>query len=158
MDGLEPALLTAAAEEAVAHLRALIRIDTSNPPGNERPAIDYIAALLRREGIEPRVFEPSPGRANLVARLSGDGTAPPLLLTSHVDTVPAGAARWEHDPFSGDLAGGFIWGRGAVDMKGMTAFQLATVLALKRAGISLRRDLILLALADEEDGMGRGSR
>src|SRR3954469_3689066 len=138
-----------AKDEAIEHLRALLRFDTTNPPGNERPAIDYLEGVLRREGIEPRVFEPAPGRANLVARLKGDGSAPPLLLTSHVDVVTAEPARWTHGPFSGDVADGYLFGRGAVDMKGMTAMELASFLALKREGAKLKRDVILLALADE---------
>src|SRR5688572_16497174 len=143
------ATLERAQEEAIEHLRALIRFDTTNPPGNERPAIDYIASVLRREGVEPKIFEPAPGRANLVARLRGDGSAPPLLLTSHVDVVLAEPSRWTHGPFSGDIADGYLWGRGAVDMKGMTAFELASFLELKRSGVKLKRDVILLALADE---------
>jgi acetylornithine deacetylase/succinyl-diaminopimelate desuccinylase-like protein len=147
-----------AKDEAVEHLRALLRLDTTNPPGNERPAIDHIAAALRREGIEPRILEPAPGRANLVARLRGDGSAPPLLLTSHVDVVTAEPARWTHGPFSGDIADGWLFGRGAVDMKGMTAMELASFLALERSGAKLKRDVILLVLADEEAGMEWGSK
>jgi acetylornithine deacetylase/succinyl-diaminopimelate desuccinylase-like protein len=158
MTAADPRFLAAAEDDAIAHLRALLRFDTTNPPGNERPAIDYVAAALAREGIAAEVFEPAPGRANLVARLRGDGSAPPLLLTSHVDVVAAEPAKWTHGPFSGDLDQGCIWGRGAVDMKGMTAMELATFLALKRGGARLRRDVILLALADEEAGMRAGSR
>ncbi len=132
-----PALPEAALDEAVEHLRALIRFDTTNPPGNERPAIDYLAAALRREGIEPEIFVPAPNRGNLVARLRGDGSAPPLLLTSHVDVVTAEPERWTHGPFSGDLHDGWVYGRGAVDMKGMTAFELSAFLALKRSGARL---------------------
>lgn len=158
MADLNDAVRRQACDDAVACLRALLRFDTTNPPGNERPAVGYIAGVLRQAGIEPRIFEPAPRRANLVARIAGDGTLPPLLLTSHLDTVPADGARWSHPPFAAHEADGFIWGRGAIDMKGMTAFELATLLALKRSGLRLRRDVIFLALADEEDGMTWGSR
>jgi acetylornithine deacetylase/succinyl-diaminopimelate desuccinylase-like protein len=145
-------------DEAIHHLRALLRFDTTNPPGNERPAIDHIARALAAEGIAAEIFEPSPGRANLVARLRGDGSEGPLLLSSHVDVVTAEPEKWTHGPFSGDLDAGFVWGRGAIDMKGMTALELASFLALKRSGARLRRDVILLALSDEEAGMRAGSK
>ncbi|HVY61982.1 MAG TPA: M20/M25/M40 family metallo-hydrolase [Planctomycetota bacterium] len=157
MSAITP-LADAAKDEAIEILRTLLRFDTTNPPGNEKPAIDYLAGLLRKEGIEPKLFEPAPGRANLVARPRGDGSAPPLLLTSHVDVVTAEPARWTHGPFSGDVEGGYVFGRGAVDMKGMPAMEVATFLALKRAGVKLKRDVILLALADEEAGMEWGSK
>ncbi len=147
------------ADDALAHLQALLKLDTTNPPGNEKPAIDYIADRLREVGVEPTLFEPGPGRANLVARLKGDGSGPPLLLTSHVDVVPVEPEKWTRPPFSGEVADGFVWGRGAVDMKGMTAHELAIFRALARAGKDARlgRDVILLALADEENGMTYGS-
>lgn len=145
-------------DEAVEHLRALLRIDTTNPPGNERPAVDYVAGVLRKHGIEPEVFEPAPGRANLVARLKGSGQKAPLLLTSHVDVVMAEPARWTHPPFGAEVADGYLYGRGAVDMKGMTAFELVSFLELKRSGVKLERDVILLVLCDEEAGMEWGSR
>ncbi|HET7738694.1 MAG TPA: M20/M25/M40 family metallo-hydrolase [Tepidiformaceae bacterium] len=147
-----------AVDEAVEHLKALVRFDTTNPPGNELPVIEYVARVLRVEGIEAQVFEPAPGRANLVARLRGDGSKGALLLTSHVDVVLAEAARWTYPPFEAVERDGYIWGRGTVDMKGMTAFQLATMVALKRAGATLERDVILLVLADEEAGMTWGSK
>jgi acetylornithine deacetylase/succinyl-diaminopimelate desuccinylase-like protein len=147
-----------APEEALEVLRALLRFDTTNPPGNEKPCVEHVAALLRREGIEPAIFEPAPGRANLVARIPGDGSEPPLLLTSHVDVVTAERARWTKDPFGAEVDGGYLFGRGTVDMKGMTAMEVATFLALKREGAKLRRDVILLVLADEEAGMEWGSK
>lgn len=136
----------------------LIRFDTTNPPGNETPCIEHIAALLQQEGIGPTVLESAPGRGNVVARLKGDGSAAPLLLMGHVDVVPAEADKWQRPPFSGDLVDGIIWGRGATDMKQMVAMELMTTLLLKRAGAPLRRDVIFMATADEETGgqMGAG--
>jgi acetylornithine deacetylase/succinyl-diaminopimelate desuccinylase-like protein len=145
-------------EQAITTLQELLRFDTTNPPGNETPCIEHIAALLRRGGIESAIFESAPGRGNLVARLKGDGTLPPLLLMGHVDVVPAEADKWERPPFSGDLADGIIWGRGATDMKQMVVMELMTLLWLKRNGVSLKRDVIFMANADEETGgrMGAG--
>ncbi|MEM8953413.1 MAG: M20/M25/M40 family metallo-hydrolase [Verrucomicrobiota bacterium] len=144
--------------EAVETLRGLLRIDTTNPPGIERPAADFVASVLAEDGIESRIIESSPGRANLVARLSGNGEARPLMLTSHLDVVPARAEDWRCDPFSGDEADGCIWGRGAIDMKGMTAMGIAVIRRLKRSGLRLKRDVILAAVADEEAGCAAGSR
>ena len=136
----------------------LIRFDTTNPPGNEMPCIEYIGAALQREGIEPVVLESAPGRGNLIVRLKGDGTLPPLLLMGHVDVVPAEATKWQRPPFSGDLVNGIVWGRGATDMKQMVAMELMVMLLLKREGVALRRDVILMTNADEETGgrMGAG--
>jgi acetylornithine deacetylase/succinyl-diaminopimelate desuccinylase-like protein len=139
-------------EQATTVLQDLIRFDTTNPPGNEMPCIEYIAAMLRREGIEPVVLESAPGRGNLVARHKGDGSLPPLLLMGHVDVVPAEADKWQRPPFSGDLVDGVIWGRGATDMKEMVTMELMTFLLLKRNGVPLKRDVILMANADEEVG------
>ena len=133
-------------------LQDLIRFDTTNPPGNETPCIEYIAATLKREGIEPLVFESAPGRGNLVARLQGDGSQPPLMLMGHVDVVPAEADKWQRAPFSGDLVDGIVWGRGATDMKQMVAMELLTFLLVKCNNIPLKHDLILMANADEEVG------
>ena len=145
-------------DKVTAILRDLIRFDTTNPPGNETPCVEYIAATLRRDGIEPVVLESAPGRGNLVARLKGDGSLPPLLLMGHVDVVPAEADQWQRPPFSGDLVDGIVWGRGATDMKQMVAMELTTMLLLKREGVALKRDVILMANADEETGgrMGAG--
>lgn len=139
-------------DEVTALLQELIRFDTTNPPGNETPCIAHIAAILRREGIEPVVLESAPGRGSLVARLKGDGSAPPLLLMGHVDVVPAEADKWARPPFSGDLVDGIVWGRGATDMKQMVAMELMTLLLLKRTGVPLQRDVILMTNADEETG------
>lgn len=94
-------------------------MDTTDPPGNELAAVEYVAGVLRAEGIEPIVLEAAPQRGNGIARLTGNGSLPPLLLYSHVDVVPAEPAHWSHNPFSGDIADGCVWGRGALDMKGI---------------------------------------
>ncbi len=145
-------------EEATRTLQTLLRFNTTNPPGNETPCIEYVASVLKREGIEPFVFESAPGRGNLVARLKGDGSLPPLLLMGHVDVVVAEEDKWRHPPFSGDLEDGIVWGRGATDMKQMVTMELTTMLLLKRHGIPLKRDVILMTNADEETGglMGAG--
>jgi len=137
-------------KEAVGYLQNLIRLNTTNPPGNEILAAEYIADVLRREGIEPTILESAPGRANLVARLKGSGEAGPLLLSGHIDVVAAEPEFWDRDPFGGDIADGYIWGRGALDMKGMVAAELTVFLYLKRAGLPLKRDVIFMANADEE--------
>ncbi len=145
-------------EQVTTILQDLIRFDTTNPPGNETPCIEHIAAILRRDGIEPIVLESAPGRGNLVARLKGDGSLPPLLLMGHVDVVPAEADKWERPPFTGDLVDGVVWGRGATDMKNMVAVELMTFLLIHRNQVPLKRDVILMANADEEVGgrMGAG--
>ena len=99
--------------EAVGHLKALLRIDTTNPPGNERPAADYIAGVLDREGIDYEIIESEPGRASLVARVAGNGDKGPMLLNGHLDVVPADPEHWDHPPFAAEEADGCIWGRGA---------------------------------------------
>ena len=144
--------------ESTTLLQDLLRFDTTNPPGNETPCAEYIAAILKREGFEPTVLESAPGRGNVVARLRGDGSLAPLLLMGHIDVVPAEADKWQHPPFSGDLSDGIVWGRGATDMKQMVAMELMTLLSLKRAGVALKRDVIFMATADEETGgrMGAG--
>jgi acetylornithine deacetylase/succinyl-diaminopimelate desuccinylase-like protein len=147
-----------AGDEAVAHLQALLRIDTTNPPGREGAAATYIADSLRADGLEPVLLEREPGRSNLVARLRGTGEAAPLLLTAHLDVVEADAARWSHPPFAAEQADGCIWGRGAVDMKNMAALCMTVLKLLKRTGVRLRRDVIFAAVADEEAGSDVGAR
>ena len=147
----------AAFEDSKRILRDLLRIDTTNPPGNERPAIDYIQQLLTAEGFQCELIESAPGRANLVARLSGKGTEKPLLLNAHVDVVPAKAEDWTHPPFDAVEADGCIWGRGAIDMKGFAVMALTVLRQLKRNGVALKRDIIFAAVADEEEGCEFGS-
>ncbi|MET1232175.1 MAG: M20/M25/M40 family metallo-hydrolase [Candidatus Limnocylindrales bacterium] len=156
-------------DEMVGHLQALIRLRTVNPPGDEILAARYLAGVLSEAGLEPVVLEPYPGRGNVIARLKGDGSGGgPLLLLAHLDVVPADPERWTHDPFSGEIAGGYVYGRGAVDMKGMAAMELQVVLGLAReaaaAGLDpardpiprLRRDVIFAGTADEEAGGFQG--
>ena len=147
-------------DEATRYLQDLIRIDTTNPPGNETKAAEYLATVLKSESIESTILESAPGRGNLVARLKGNGRAAPLLLMVHIDVVPAEADKWTHPPFGGDIADGFLWGRGALDTKELAAMELMVLLLLKRdaARKPLARDIIFMANADEEAGgrMGAG--
>jgi len=138
--------------EAVQLLQELIRIDTTNPPGNERAAAMHLQKMLESDGIETRVLDVAPGRANLYARIKGDGSRRPLILLSHLDVVMAEPQRWTVPPFSGELRDGFIYGRGATDMKGTATVQATVMRLLKRLKVPLKRDLILLAVADEEAG------
>src|SRR5687767_5639402 len=145
------------ADDAVRLCQALIRIDTTNPPGNERPAADLIAGELASAGLEPRVLESAPGRGNVVARLRGSGGRPPLLLSAHLDVVEADAPSWTQPPFSGRIVDGFLWGRGAVDMKNMAAMAVAILKHLARARVPLERDVIFAGVADEEAGSDLGA-
>ncbi|MEW1980077.1 M20/M25/M40 family metallo-hydrolase [Citricoccus sp. NPDC079358] len=150
-------------DDVVRICRDLIRIDTSNYGGNdsrgEREAAEYCAALMRDAGMEPTVYESSPGRASVVGRVAGwDTQAPALILHGHLDVVPADASEWTVDPFSAELRDGMIWGRGAVDMKGMDAMILAVLGRLHRSGQQPRRDLIVAFFADEEAGGVYGAR
>ncbi len=146
-------------DETVEHLSRLIRFDTTNPPGNETPAALYLKQVLERAGLaEMQLLEAAPRRGNLIARLRGDGSKPPLLLSAHLDVVPAEPERWAQPPFSGAVADGFVWGRGALDMKQMAAMSLMVMLLARRQGLPLKRDLIFAAVADEEMGMEYGSR
>jgi acetylornithine deacetylase/succinyl-diaminopimelate desuccinylase-like protein len=134
------------------YLEDLVRIDTSNPPGNETRAAAYLKRVADEQGIPSELLGTSPARLNFVARLPGEGKARPLLLMAHTDVVPAVASQWSVAPFSGDLRGGFLWGRGAIDDKSLLAAELAVLVELKSSGRKPTRDVILLAEADEEDG------
>lgn len=145
--------------EALELFRGLLRLDTSNPPGYEAGACEYLAGALRLDGIEPIVHESAPGRANLVARIRGTGTGGgPLLLTAHLDVVPAGDGAWTHPPFGGVEDAGYLWGRGAVDMKNMAAMSTMVVKLVARAQLKLERDIIVAFVADEETGCDLGSK
>jgi acetylornithine deacetylase/succinyl-diaminopimelate desuccinylase-like protein len=145
--------------EALSSLRDLVRLDTSNPPGNERIVADYLSSALGRHGIGAIVREGMPTRANLIARIKGrDAAKPPLLLSSHTDVVPVETDGWSRPPFSGDLADGCVWGRGSIDMKAKCAMDLALVTAIHRSGRMPDRDLILAAVADEEAGSEHGAK
>jgi acetylornithine deacetylase/succinyl-diaminopimelate desuccinylase-like protein len=137
-------------------LRELIRLDTVNPPGNETHAAELLRDYLAESGVESELYAKVPERANLVARLSGSGGAPSLLLLSHTDTVVADPAEWQVDPWSGELRDGEIWGRGALDMKGQVAANAVAIASLAREGFRPGGDLVFAACADEEVGDGFG--
>ena len=139
-------------EQVTRYLQDLVRIDTSNPPGNETKAAEYLATVFKREGIEPTVLESTPGRGNVIARLKGDGRAAPLLLMAHLDVVPVEADKWTHPPFGAEIVDGYIWGRGTLDTKDLVAVELMVMLLLKRENAKLARDIIFMANADEEAG------
>ncbi len=144
-------------EEAIDVFKALLRIPTVNPPGDERPAAEYLARLFEREHIAYQLVESAEGRTSIVARLTGTGARPPLLLNGHLDVVPVEPAKWTHPPFDAVEADGCIWGRGAIDMKNMVAMGAMALVQLKRSGASLARDVIFAGVADEEAGSRHGS-
>jgi acetylornithine deacetylase/succinyl-diaminopimelate desuccinylase-like protein len=139
-------------KEALELFIQYLKIDTTNPPGNEIRAARFFADVCKREGIEHQVFEPFPGRATLWARLRGDGSKRPIILLNHTDVVPHSKEYWSADAFSGAIKDGFIYGRGAMDMKSLGMAQFVTLLTLKRAKVPRTRDVIFLATADEEAG------
>src|SRR5690349_24378422 len=153
---------TAAQQETITHLQAMIRMNTSNPPGNEIAVGRYVDSTLRAEGIETHLFEPAPGRAALVARLKGTGAKQPVILMAHMDVVGVEHDKWSVDPFAAVIKDGYLYGRGAIDDKGMLSANLETMLLLKRnvidKGVTLSRDVIFVANSDEEQsgewGMG----
>jgi acetylornithine deacetylase/succinyl-diaminopimelate desuccinylase-like protein len=146
-----------AGAEAIDHFKALLRIPTVNPPGNERPAAEYLARLFDAERVPYQIVESAEGRTSIVARLKGTGKKRPLLLNGHLDVVPVEPAKWTHDPFGAVEADGCIWGRGAIDMKNMVAMSAMTLVLLARSGASLDRDVIFAGVADEEAGSDHGS-
>ena len=150
-----PAGSTAAlAVEAQTWLSDLIKINTSNPPGDVDAAAKYVAAVLQKEGLNPEILDMGPGRSSVVARLRSAAMADPakaLLLVAHMDVVPADKSRWTVDPFAAVVKDGYLYGRGTIDDKGMLAANLAAFIALKRSGVRLNRDVIFLATADEEN-------
>lgn len=147
-----------AGEEVVQILSGLIRLDTSNPPGNESKAASYLQEVLHGEGIESEILEAQPGRGNLVARLRGSGKSRPLLLMAHTDVVGVERAKWTMDPFTAVVKDGYLYGRGTLDNKDNAAVYLEVFLLLHRLHIPLDRDVIFLAQAGEEGGGGVGMR
>lgn len=135
---------------AAAWLRDLIRLDTSNPPGNESRVARYLKQVADNEGIPAKLLGPDPARLNFIARLRGSGKQRPLLLFAHSDVVPADRSQWSVDPFAGELKDGYIYGRGAEDDKNLLAAELAVLVQLKRQNVRLDRDVILLSESDEE--------
>jgi len=137
-------------EESLSHFSALVRLDTSDPPGGERLAVEYLKSVLDAAGIENKVFATNPNRPNLVARLRGNGSKRPLLIMGHTDTVNVDPKKWKHPPFSAAREDGYIYGRGTVDDKDNVTACLMTMLLLKRNQVALDRDVIFLAEAGEE--------
>jgi acetylornithine deacetylase/succinyl-diaminopimelate desuccinylase-like protein len=145
-------------DETVELLRRYLQIDTTNPPGNEIAGARFLADVLTREGIESETIEAAPGRASLRARLRGDGSLGGIVLHHHIDVVYADPRYWTVDPFGGVIRDGYLYGRGAIDMKSTGILHLGAVLALKRARVPLKRDLVFLATADEEAGSQFGAQ
>ncbi len=153
---------SAASRETLANLQAMIRLNTVNPPGNELPVARFLESQLKTAGIETHLFEPTPGRGALVARLKGTGARQPVLIMGHMDVVGVERDHWTVDPFAAEVKDGYLYGRGAIDDKGMLAANLETMLLLKRnvidKGGTLARDVIFVANSDEEQsgdwGMG----
>ncbi len=137
-------------EETMRHFQAILRMDTSNPPGNEKLVVDYLKRVLEQEGIETKVFALDPQRPNLVARLRGSGKKRPVLIMGHTDVVTVDPTKWKHPPFSATREGGYVYGRGTLDDKPSVVAGLMTMLQLKRMNIPLDRDVIFLAEAAEE--------
>lgn len=143
-------------EDGLALFRELLRIDTTNPPGNEQAAADRAAEWLAGAGIPSQVHDAAPGRRSLVASLGPDDDQA-LILSAHLDVVPADPSKWRHPPFAAEIADGCVWGRGAIDMKHMAAYGLAILRHLARSGGELRRGVKLVLVADEEAGCAQGS-
>ena len=139
-----------ARDDTVAILQDLVRLDTSNPPGNETRVAEYAKSLLEREGIPGEIYALDPERGNLVARLAGNGSKRPLLIMGHSDVVGVDRDQWTMDPFAATIRDGFVYGRGSTDDKGMIAAAFQIMLMIKRSGIELDRDIILLIEAGEE--------
>jgi acetylornithine deacetylase/succinyl-diaminopimelate desuccinylase-like protein len=145
-------------DETAQRLSEYLRINTSNPPGNEFATARWLKEVLAKEGIEGQILDTAelgPGRANFYARLKGSGSGKAIALVHHMDVVPVSRQFWSVDPFAGLNKDGYVWGRGALDMKGHGIIQLMTIIAIKRAGIVLPRDIVFIGNADEEsDGLG----
>jgi len=151
--GAQQADWAAVGAEALKTLTAYVRINTSNPPGNTTATADFLTEVLKREGIEVKRFESAPGKVIILARLKGDGSAgKALLLENHMDVVPADPSRWSRDPFAAEVADGKLWGRGSIDMKGIGVTQLYAFIQLHRQKVALKRDVLFMAVPDEEVG------
>lgn len=144
--------------EAVHILQDLVKINTSNPPGNEMQAAEYIKKIAQNSGIDYEIMETSPGRGNIILKIPGIDPGPPLILLSHLDVVGADIREWTADPFGGEVKDGFIWGRGTVDTKQLTTMELMVFLQIKRNNIIPKRDIYLIATADEESGSTFGMK
>jgi acetylornithine deacetylase/succinyl-diaminopimelate desuccinylase-like protein len=146
------------ADDAIRLCRELLKLDTTNPPGNERLCADVLVRELTAVGYRPNELELAPGRTNVIVRHRGTGEKAPLLLTAHLDVVEADPSTWRRPPFSGDEHEGCLWGRGAIDMKNMAAMCTSIMKRLATSGARTRRDVIFAAVADEETGCKHGSR
>src|SRR5437660_7805601 len=145
-------------EEVTEVLQELIRLDTTNPPGNETRVAEFLRDYLGDNGVECELIARAPERANLVARIRGNENGPRVLLLSHTDVVLADPSEWQTDPFGGELRDGEVWGRGALDMKGQVAAEAVAVASLAREGFEPSGELIFAATADEEGGAGFGAQ
>ena len=144
-------------QEVTDLLRELIRINTTNPPGNEVQAATFIDQYLSKDGFKSEIFESAPGRGSVITRLKGTGEKPNLLLLSHIDVVAANPKEWTVQPFEGIIKDGYVYGRGAYDMKSMTAIEIMVLKLLKKNNVNLKGDVVLAATADEEQGGEEGA-
>ncbi len=154
---IEEARSAGSAPSPVELLRALLRFDTTNPPGNERACLEFVADVLREAGVKPQFYARERERPNMIARLPGRGESAPLLLYGHVDVVPASGKEWTYAPFGGDLVDGEVWGRGALDMKGGVAMFVAALLRAAAERLAPAGDVILALMSDEEAGSDVGA-
>lgn len=145
-------------DEASVLLSSYLKIRSLNPPGDERETAAFLTTQLRTRGLAPELYSSGPNRMNIVARLPGNGRKKPLVLLHHMDVVEADPQRWSCDPFGGEIRDGYVWGRGAIDMKGMGIMQLLALDLLQRSTPDRARDIIFLAVADEESGGAYGTR
>lgn len=144
-------------EKATDYLSRYIQVNTTNPPGNETKGALFLKKIFDQEGIENEIVESGPERGNFVARLKSVGSKPPLLLLSHIDVVPAEEDKWTYPPFSGKIVEGEIWGRGALDCKSLGIMETMAFILLKKLNLPLKRDVVLVAVADEEKGGQSGA-
>ncbi len=154
---MSPQILNGVKQEVTQLLGELIRIDTTNPPGNETQAATYLAHYLTNEGFKTEIIESAPGRGSVITRLKGTGEKPSLLLLSHLDVVAANPKEWSVDPFAGVVKDGYVYGRGAYDMKCMTAIEIMVIKLLNQNNVKLKGDVVLAATADEEQGGEEGA-
>jgi acetylornithine deacetylase/succinyl-diaminopimelate desuccinylase-like protein len=145
-------------KEGIHHLQKYLRIDTVNPPGNEMEGARFFKNIFDAESIPCQIFEPSPGRGNLLATLKGNGKKRPILLLNHMDVVPVERERWSFDPFAGIIQDGYLYGRGAIDDKSMGIIEMMALFILKREKVPLEKDILFFAAADEETGGKWGVR
>ncbi|MEJ0057758.1 MAG: M20/M25/M40 family metallo-hydrolase [Bacteroidota bacterium] len=142
--------------ETIQHFQAILRINSSDPPGIEKPVVEYLKSVLEKEGIETKVFSLDPNRPNLVARLKGSGKKKPVLIMGHTDVVNVDSTKWKFPPFSATREGGYVYGRGAVDDKDNVVACLMVMLTIKRMNLPLDRDIIFLAESGEEGNVKYG--